>query len=216
MRQAIFAAFFCLAMPAAACCHQPRISFGQRHPFLRPVVIRQPEVSRAYYGILEGEPDYYRIDSGSPYQLYLNILVPDRKDSVLDVKVDVVTGNLTLLSLKGAGFGWTRFFEPFARDRYLKGPELDWRLRQGTYFIKVSNRGNRGRYVLAVGRRESFPVHEVARMAWTLPVIKKHFFGKPGYCAFFSPAGLIVLGYMTVICGIVWGAVIVIRRYASK
>ena len=198
-----------------AYAHQPRISFGARHTFLNPIVIEKPEVSKAYYGILTGEPDYYRIDSPKPYQFYLNILVPDRRDSSLDWNVDVVSNNKTLLRLKGKGYKWERFFEPFARDRYLKGPDLDWRLRQGTYYIKVYNKGNRGKYSLAVGSIESFPVGETISMVFTLPVIKEKFFNKPAYLAFLSPVGLIFLGYGIIAAGIVLGTFFIIRRFVS-
>ena len=196
-----------------AYAHQPRISFGSRHTFMSPVVIKKPEVSKAYYGILTGEPDYYRIDSRTPYQLYLNILVPDRRDSRLDMNVDVVSDNKTLLRLKGKGYKWERFFEPFARGQYLKGPELDWRLRQGTYYIKVYNKGNLGKYALAVGSIESFPISETIAMAFTLPAITANFFNKPAYSAFLAPVGLILLGYCIIAAGIAAGAFFIIRRY---
>jgi hypothetical protein len=196
-----------------ACAHQPRISFGTRHTFSNPVVIEKPEISKAYYGMLTGEPDYYKIDSRSTYQLYLNILAPDLKDSSLDWNVDVVSDNKTLLRLKGKGYKWERFFEPFAGDHYLKGPDLDWRLRRGTYYIKVYNKANLGKYSLAVGSIESFPVGETISMAFTLPAIKAKFFNKPAYSAFLSPVGLIFLGYCIIAAGAVFGAVFIIRRY---
>jgi hypothetical protein len=217
LRSALYRVLFFLLLMLvsadAAHAHQPRIAFGARHSFFNPIVIEKPEISKAYYGELAGNADYYRIDSGSPYQLYLNILVPDRRDSRLDMHVDVVSDNKTLLKLTGKGFHWTRFFEPFGRDSYLKGPELDWRLRQGTYYIKVSNKGNQGKYALAVGSIESFPLTETVRMAFTLPVIKAQFFNKPGYSAFLTPAGLILFIYTLIALGIVSGIVIIIRKH---
>jgi hypothetical protein len=209
-------AVVCLCWQGAAYAHQPRISFGAKHSPLDPVVIKKPEVSRAYYGRLTGEPDYYRIDSRAPYQLYLNILVPDLRDSRLDMSVDVISDNKTLLSMKGKGYKWERFFEPFARDNYLKGPELDWRLRQGTYFIKVYNKGNIGKYSLAVGSIESFPIHEVIKMAFTLPAIKADFFNKPAYSAFLTPVGLMMLIYLMIAIGLVFGGVSVARKYLAR
>jgi hypothetical protein len=208
----ILVAFVCMCCPLAAHAHQPRISFGRQHSFFNPVVIKKPEVSKAYYGRLTGKPDYYRIDSAAPYQLYLNILVPDLKDSRLDMSVDVISENKTLLNLKTRGYKWERFFEPFARDNYLKGPELDWRLRQGTYFIRVYNRDNIGKYSLVVGSMESFSPLEVVKMAFTLPAIKAGFFNKPAYSAFLSPAGLIMLIYLLIAIGIAIGPVLLIRK----
>ena len=209
-------AVVCLCWQGAAYAHQPRISFGAKHSLFNPIVIKNPEVSKAYYGRLTAEPDYYRIDSSAPYQLYLNILVPDLRDSKLDMSVDVISDNKTLLSLKGKGYKWERFFEPVARDNYLKGPELDWRLRQGTYFIKIYNKGNTGKYSLAVGKIESFPLPEVIKMAFTLPVIKVRFFNKPAYSAFLTPAGLSMLIYLMIAAGIMFGGVILIRKYMFR
>jgi hypothetical protein len=205
--------FFMISAATDVCAHQPRILFGGKHSFFDPVIIEKPEVSKAYYGVLTGEPDYYRIDSRMPYQLYLSILVPNRRDSRLDMNVDVVSDNKTLLRLKGKGYKWEWFFEPFARDHYFKGPELDWRLRQGTYFIKVHNKGNQGKYVLAVGSKESFQLAETVKMAFTLPVIKAQFFSKPAYSAFFTPVGLILLVYLIIAVGVLVGAVVVIQKF---
>ena len=198
--------FLSAVITSPAYAHQPRIAFGSRHPFMNPIIIKNPEISKAYYGDLAGEADYYRIDSPAPYHLYLNILVPDRRDSRLDMRVDVVSDNKTLLKLTGAGFAWTRFFEPFARDNYLKGPELDWRMRQGRYYIKVSNKGNQGKYSLTVGSIESFSLPETVRMAFTLPVIKAKIFNKSGYSAFLTPFGLILLVYLVIAAGVAAGA----------
>jgi hypothetical protein len=215
VRGSLFFLVFALgAYPAAA--HQPVVSFGAEHPFLNPVVIGNPEVSKAYFGILRGKPDYYRIDSRTTFQLYLNILVPDRKDSALDMTVDVVSDNKPLLRLRGKGYAWERFFEPFARDHYLKGPELDWRLRRGTYFIKVYNGRNAGKYSLAVGTAESFSLPAIVGTAFTLPVIKERFFNKPAYTAFFSPLGLIFLGYVIIAAGIAVGVFFITRRYVRQ
>ncbi|MFA5101061.1 MAG: hypothetical protein WC547_09290 [Candidatus Omnitrophota bacterium] len=210
--------FLSVLIPPSCCAyaHQPRISLGARHTLSDPIVIKKPEISKVYYGILSGEPDFYRIDSRTPYQLYLNILVPDRRDSSIDINVDVVSDNKTLLRLRGKGYKWERFFEPMARDHYLKGPELDWRLRQGTYYIKVYNKGNSGRYSLAVGSIESFSFFEAVRTAFTLPAVKSKFFNKPAYSAFISPVGLILLGYLIIAAGGVFGAFFIIRRYMIR
>ena len=43
----------------------------------KPVEVKKPEISYAYYGELVGEPYYYRIVYPKEFILYVNILIPD-------------------------------------------------------------------------------------------------------------------------------------------
>ncbi|MFA6384895.1 MAG: hypothetical protein WCY10_05965 [Candidatus Omnitrophota bacterium] len=212
----LFFLLFMALVSNSAYAYQPRAVFSAKHPFSNPVVIINPEVSKIYYGQLTGDADYYRIDSRRHYQLYLNIMVPDRKISRLDMTVDVIADNKALLRLKGKGYIWERFFDPLARDRYLKGPDLDWRLRQGTYYIKVYNKGNLGKYSLSVGVREPFSPLETLKTAFILPGIKARFFNKPAYCAFLSPFGLILLAYLSVAGVFVFWIRRILRQYVIR
>ena len=40
-------------------------------------VVTQPEISKAFFGKLEGTPHSYQINATHPFELYINILVPD-------------------------------------------------------------------------------------------------------------------------------------------
>lgn len=57
--------------PALAFAHQPRITES------RLTEVPSPEISKAYYGKLTGEPDVYVIKATEAFDLYVNILVPD-------------------------------------------------------------------------------------------------------------------------------------------
>jgi predicted membrane protein len=56
----VLAVFMMLGICSA---HQPRIEFDQSHPETNPVVVSNPEISQAFYGDLQGQPDYYQITS---------------------------------------------------------------------------------------------------------------------------------------------------------
>jgi hypothetical protein len=196
--------------------HQPRIAFGSRHPLEAPIVIEKPEISKAYYGELKGEADYYTIESDKSFKLYLNILAPDQEGARTDTSVDVTSGSQKIATLKGSSAEWKSFFEEFARDNYLRGPEFEQMVPAGRYYLKVYNRDNRGKYSLAVGDIESFPLDETIKTALRLPSIKKHFFNKPAISAFFNLVGLFLAIELAIGLGLILGIVFVIRNKIRK
>jgi hypothetical protein len=58
-------------LPSLALAHQPRITED------RLTQVPNPEISKAYYGKLTGEPDVYVINANESFDLYVNVLVPD-------------------------------------------------------------------------------------------------------------------------------------------
>jgi hypothetical protein len=54
-----------IALLGICSAHQPRIEFGQPHPKSNPVIVSNPEISQAFYGDLQGQPDYYQITSAT-------------------------------------------------------------------------------------------------------------------------------------------------------
>ena len=196
--------------------HQPRIAFGARHPLEAPIIIEKPEISQAYYGELKGEADYYQIESSKPFKLYLNLLAPDQAGARTDTSVDVTSGSQKITTLKGSSAKWKSFFEEFARDNYLRGPEFEQMVPAGRYYLKVYNRDNQGKYSLAVGDIESFPLDETIKTALRLPSIKKHFFTKPAISAFLNLVGLFLAIELAIGLGFIFGVIFVIRKILAK
>lgn len=206
----ILALVLLLLVPGAALAHQPRIVESG------PVDIRQPEVSQAFYGELAGAPVEYRIQSAETFRLYVGILVPDipgvRKDISAEIYRITPNGNETLTLLDGKTFEWKPFFEEFARDDYFWGPEYKAEDSQkgvepngrmvpgGTYVIKVFSPTNQGKYTLATGDLEEFPLKEIINAAMTVPEIKARFFGESPLRIILSPFG--------------WGYVLVLYVFA--
>jgi hypothetical protein len=182
----ILLAIALIMVVSIADAHEPRIVFDNQTSPENPVKIEDPEISKAYYGILDGTPDFYDIEAHQPFRLYMNILVPDLKDSRTDFIAEVSSQGKTLLVLNGTDYNWTKFYEEFAGNDYLKGPEICDNLSEGLYHIKVYNQGNSGKYSLAVGDIESFPPSEIMNALFTLPKIQSEFFEKPFYSAYLS------------------------------
>jgi hypothetical protein len=199
-----------------ACAHQPRITFGERHSISNPVLVDKPEISKAYYGILCGQPDYYTIKSNTPFTLYLNILVPDQNNSSPAMNVDVSVKDKIIVTLDGERMPWVKFHENFADDNYLKGPETYTNVGPGIYTIKVYNKNNQGNYSLAIGNRESFPLEEILKTAITLPHIKKDFFNKPAYSVFFTWMGGIIFVYILIVLILCATVIIIIRKIVGR
>ena len=161
-----------LAGPAVA--HLPRIVGAAR-----TVRVTEPEVSKAYYARLPGVPARYTIASAVPFAFYAQTTVPDVPWARRDLRMRVLgpAGELARLTTPAAA--WKRFYEPFGGNRYLTGPEFRRRVPAGRYAVEVSDRGNRGIYVLAIGEAERWDPVEAARALAALPAIKRDYFGRP-------------------------------------
>jgi len=181
-----------LSFAAAALAHQPRLIRDKPS-----VEVQNPEISQAFYAWLNGSAQSYYIRSETPFRLYVNLLVPDLpgigKDYTAVIYKKEASGEQALGKLEGQGFDWRPFFEPFGGDRYLLGPEWDRSVEAGTYIVVVTNPGLRGKYALAVGKKEKFPPGEWIRTARVLPQLKREFFEKSPLKAYFNLTGVVFL-----------------------
>lgn len=202
-----------LFAPALALAHQPRVTEN------RLTEISDPEVSKAYYGELRGEPDVYVIQAREPFDLYVNVLVPDIAGQKKDVSVAIIKANNTdkpLSVLDGINFEWKRFYEPFGADTYWMGPEYKASAGAGTYEIRVWSSNNDSKYSLAVGEREAFDMKEGLNALTIIPKLKKDFFNESPVSFIVSPFGwgLIVAMYLAaIIVGLIYRAIL--RHFAK-
>ncbi|MDQ3238903.1 MAG: DUF2892 domain-containing protein [bacterium] len=191
-----------LFLPSLVLAHQPRITDS------RITQVSDPEISKAYYGELKSEPDVYIIVANNPFNLYVNVLVPDiigqKKDLSVVVIKDKDTGK-PLAILDGINFEWKKFYEPFGADTYWMGPEYKARADAGTYEIKVSSLGNNSSYSLAIGEKESFDAKEGLNAITTIPKLKKDFFNESSVGFIASPFGwglIVVMYFLAAIIGL--------------
>jgi hypothetical protein len=170
------------------------------------VIVTLPEISKAYYGNLTGKPVTYHIESAEAFRLYVNILVPAIEGIEKDFSVKILKQGTAISRLDGNSHEWGRFHEPFAGDYYYRGPEYVEMQDPGTYEIQVYSPDNQGKYVLAVGDREAFPLRELIKTYLVLPRLKSEFFGKSPFSAYSNIMGilLVIIVLVTSIIGAIF------------
>ena len=178
----LYLSILLVSLPVDA--HQPVLSNTSANTFKAPYIIEEPEISKAIFSELKGEPHYYRIDSDSKFKFYVGITVPKIDNCPLTEKFsfEVLDENFKLIERKdGENFNWWPWYEKHGEKWYWIGPEIGEKFKsnrvykEGTYYIRIFNRYNSGRYVLAVGDTESFPFTVIIRMLFTMPKINSAF-----------------------------------------
>lgn len=208
---ALISAFF---IPSIASAHQPRITTQA------VTVVTDPEISKAYYAQLSGAPQTYTIRATAPFDLYVNLLVPDIAGQQKDVSAVILKNGDArnpVATLAGPGFAWTRFFEPFGHDTYWMGPEYKARVDAGEYEVRVSSPKNDSRYSLAIGEIEAFDAKETVNTISLIPQIKKNFFSKSPADFILSPIGAgyaIIMFAAAFLAGFVYR--LILKRVATK
>ena len=163
--------------------HQPVLNSESRTA-KSPYIIEEPEISKAIFSELMGEPHYYRIDSNSRFKFYAGITVPKIDNCPISKKFsfEVLDENFGLIERKdGENFNWWAWYEKHGEKWYWIGPEIGEEFKsnrfykEGTYYLRVYNKTNTGQYVLALGDIESFPISVIFRMLLTMPNINSTF-----------------------------------------
>jgi len=191
MRRTIASIITLLLIASSALAHQPVIVEKE------VIDIEKPEISRAFYDELEGEPRLYRIESEKEFDLYVNLLVP--KNSNPDGRYSanvyrVEDGRRILLALVDAdSVEWKEFYEPFGGDTYVMGPEWKQAVPPGKYEIEVFSADNRGKYALAVGEKEFFGPKEIASVYTDVPRLKSEFFETNPISFLWTPFGIVAV-----------------------
>jgi hypothetical protein len=181
--------------PGFVLAHQPRINTQTE------TTVINPEISKAYYGQLTGNPHFYNIKAEVPFNLYVNILVPDIEGQKKDVSAAIVKNRNTevpLAVLDGINFEWKKFWEPYGRNWYLQGPEYKAQAEAGEYIIVVWSSNNDSKYSLAIGETENFNATESISALNLIPQIKHNFFNESPINFILSPFGwgLILVMYL--------------------
>jgi hypothetical protein len=200
-------------LPGVAVAHQPWIV----EPGSGMVTVPEPEISKAYYGELRGAPQSFEVRSDKPFVLYVNILVPKMAGVRTNISAEIRDSEKGLLAkLDGPAFHWTPFHEPFGGDDYLMGPEFRQEAPAGTYVIQVFSPDNRGKYVLAVGEKEEFPLGEIVRTLGVLPRLKREFFEESPATIVFSYTGASLVILLLIVAAIIYLLMRWFRRRAAR
>ena len=65
---------FCSILSMHAFAHKPVLNENSTYPADAPYEIEEPEISKAIYSTLTGDPHYYRIQSEIDFDFYAGIL----------------------------------------------------------------------------------------------------------------------------------------------
>jgi len=204
-----------VSQASAASAHQPRLVCGDK------VVVENPEVSKAFYDTLNGNPRTYTIESQTPFLLYLNLLVPESSNpqgrySAVVYRLD--TGKrVELAKLNSSSVEWKEFYEEYGGDYYLWGPEHEEKVPEGRYEIDVFSSDNQGKYVLAIGKIEEFPPIEIVKTFLVLPVLKTQFFQYSPLILLSSTIGIawfIVIVILLLVIGLI--IIRIFRRHSKR
>lgn len=206
---AVLVCFFAIAAPVFA--HLPYMAGGNAG-----ITVNKPEISKAYYGWLEGEPAVYSIDAKTPFLLYVNLLSPRIETGRIDYSAIIYKDGEFFANIPADNSLWLVTYEPFANDYYAKGPEWGQKVPSGKYEIKIYNSGNSGNYVLAVGKTEDLSLGEFLRALAVLPRVKEEFFGKPWWQAYSNLTGLMALIVFVFFMMVAYFAVSFLRRRRLK
>lgn len=174
------------------------------------VTIDEPEVSKAYYGILSGFPHTYLVNTKVPITLFVEVLVPDIDSSTNNVSSIITrqvenSGRVTEVArLEAKDASWESFYEFFGGDSYRRGPDFEEEIDPGTYRVEVHTPDNVEKYVLVVGKREEggeLGYFELLRRMMEV----KLFFEKPRILIIESPFVFIpLLVGVAIVFGILW------------
>jgi len=187
----------CFLYPSVTLAHQPRIIYSQTGD----IEIINPEISQAFYDELKGAPRNYYINSDKDFELYVNLLTPyiENRNGIYSAKIFLVPAESDkaeeeLAFIDGASFEWKQYYEEYGRDYYSKGPEHKSQLTAGKYKIEVFSADNLGKYVLAVGQKESYDFQSLLNVYWQLPLLKTTYFKSSVLQFFFTPFGIAGIG----------------------
>ena len=153
----------------------------------KPYVIENPEISKAIYSTLTGTAHFYMISSDKPFNFYAGLTVPkiDECNNFPRFSFSVLDRDFHIIQeFDGQNFQWWEWYEPYGKKWYWVGPEYGEGFKssnvfdEDTYYIKVFNKDNIGKYVLAVGDIEKFTPLVIAKTIITLPSINKKFWDK--------------------------------------
>lgn len=216
---AIVFSLLVISLPEAVSAHQPQIVAGNG-----TVIIGEPEISRVYYGKLNGAEHWYRIVSREPFTLYLNILAPKTAAAVTDTRALVFRDQVSdgrdriepqgfLAELNYPPEPWQDYYEEFGGDWYLKGPELERRLPAGAYAVVVTRKGaaGEGRYALAIGQKENFSPGEILKALLIMPRLKIDFFDRSPLTAYLNQSGWYLVVTIVLVAVMIFAVAKIIR-----
>lgn len=201
MKRLAFLSLFLLFFSSLSLAQHTRMVMDSSPSFETPVIVTNPEVSRIFYGELDGLPEYYLISAGSPFTLYAGIMVPDIpmfREKRFSVTVRDAYNETILLADEKLG-EWVPFTDAVGGDSYKKGPEIKKYVPAGKYTLEVSSSENMGRYALVVGDVDELTAAESIKSLIIIPAIKQRFFGMDFIGSYMNASGAAALVFIILV-----------------
>ena len=164
--------FFALFIASAVTAHTAILDMNSKN-VSAPYEIDDAEHSKAIYSELDGDPDFYKLVEEQPFDFYVGITAAKIEGFALksQFSFDVYDSSMKLLDKRdGLKFEWWAWYEKWGKKWYWVGPEIGADFKStdqypaGTYYIKVHNSDNKGKYVLAVGDDERFGIGTMLKL----------------------------------------------------
>ena len=183
--------FLFLSLFTQVYAHKPVLNENSTYPPEAPYEIEEPEISKAIYSTLTGDPHYYRIQSDIDFDFYAGILAAKIGECALDRKFafEVLDSEFHSINVAdGENFEWEPWYEEYGKQWYWNGPEIgknflsDRVYKAGTYYIKVFNKTNTGQYIMAVGDIEKFSFTDIVGLLFSMGDIEDEYWD-PSLCA---------------------------------
>ena len=183
--------FLFLSLFTQVYAHKPVLNENSTYPPEAPYEIEEPEISKAIYSTLTGDPHYYRIQSDIDFDFYAGILAAKIGECALDRKFsfEVLDSEFHSINVAdGDNFEWEPWYEEYGKQWYWNGPEIgknflsDRVYKAGTYYIKVFNKTNTGQYIMAVGDIEKFSFTDIVGLLFSMGDIEDEYWD-PSLCA---------------------------------
>jgi len=199
MKKTVFTLIFILTLMVptlSASGHVPEIVDNERDFTAEPVLVTNPEISKAYYGRLMGSPHRYKIVSDEPFNLYVSLLVPyiGQAESS-DLEFHIMKDGEKIVMMHGFD-DWEKWYEQFGGDWYLQGPVYESEAPPGTYIIEVHSKTNSEDYSLAIGRIERFGLLDTVKVVFLIPIIKALYWGNYVNLVFYGVVALVLVWWL--------------------
>ena len=101
--------------------HKPVMNENSSYPADAPYEIEEPEISKAIYSTLTGEPHFYRIESETDFNFYAGILAAKIGECALEetFSFEVLDSDFhPLYMADGENFEWTPWYEEYGKQWY--------------------------------------------------------------------------------------------------
>lgn len=154
-----------------------------------PLVLDEPEHSKAIFSELTGAPQVYKITSDEEFDFYVGITAPKLEGCGLGKTFSFRVLDAAFKEIDardGAAMTWEPWYEEYGKTWYWVGPEIgrafahDRQYPAGVYYVEVFNKGNSGEYVLAVGDQERFGLGTLLTIGGTMKKVKAKFWDEAG------------------------------------